>query len=61
MSGDRLTEFVTVLAYALVISTVLMLSIFYLEGTVRVVALIALVTATIIAWQYLRRRFGRGR
>jgi len=60
MTGDKLTEFVTVLVFAMVVGAGAVLSILHLEGTARAVALFALVTSTIIAWQYLRRQFGRG-
>lgn len=60
MFGDKLTEFVTVLTFAMVIGAGAVLSILYLEETLRAIALFALVAATIVAWQYLRKRFRRG-
>jgi hypothetical protein len=57
--GDRLAEFVTVLAFAMVLAAGAALSVLYLEGSLRAVALIALVAAAIISWQYLRKRFHR--
>ena len=56
---DKLTEFVTVLFCALLVGAGLALSVQYLEGTARSVALIGLVILTVLLWQYLRRRFGR--
>lgn len=59
MRNDKITEFVTVLVFAMVVAAGASLSILYLEGFWRHAALLILLAATITAWQYLRKRFGR--
>jgi len=60
MRDGRLAEFLTVLIFALVIGAGVLLAIRYLGNeTARGIVLLALVTFTVVVWQYLRRRFGR--
>jgi len=58
---DRLTEFVTVLIFALMIGAAIALIIRCLEPALRPIALVILGVVVIAVWQYLRKRFGRGR
>ena len=60
MQGNKLTEFVTVLVFAMIVGSATMLSIMNLEGVAQVGALIIILIATIVIWQYLRKQFGRG-
>jgi hypothetical protein len=60
MNQDKLTEFITVLAFALLFGAAAMLSVRYLSGTQLEVALLAIVVGTIISWKYLRKKFNRG-
>lgn len=59
MNHDKITEFVTVLIFAMIVGGGASLSILYLEGVARDVALGALIVIAVVAWQFLRRRFGR--
>lgn len=56
---EKITEFLTVLLFALVIGAAAVLSVLYLEGVTRGVAILFILVAAVVAWQYLRRRFGR--
>ncbi len=59
MRSDKITEFLTVLVFAMAIGGAAMLAILYLEGTARIIALAAIIVTTIGSWNYLRKRFGR--
>ncbi len=59
MDSNKITEFLAVLACALLIGSAAILSIMYLEGAARGIAILGVLVAALIAWQYLRRRFGR--
>ncbi|MCL6519841.1 MAG: hypothetical protein K6T99_08415 [Armatimonadetes bacterium] len=59
MRNDKITEFLTVLIFAMAVGGAAMLTILYLEGILRAVALIVIIAATIGSWSYLRKRFGR--
>lgn len=61
MNSDKVTEFTTVLVFAIAVGTAIMLAVQYLEGTVQAIVLILIGAAAITAWQYLRKRFGRQR
>jgi len=61
VGGDKLAEFVTVLIFALAIGAAVMLTMRYLGPGPRTAALIVIGAVVIVAWQYLRRKFGRGR
>ena len=60
MNADKITEFLLVLVFAMVIGTCAVLSVLYLEPLARGIAIFVLVVATITSWQFLRRRFRRG-
>ncbi|HEY3297853.1 MAG TPA: hypothetical protein VGK34_04280 [Armatimonadota bacterium] len=60
MKQNKITEFVTVLAFAIVAGAGGMFISSRLSGTAQAIALIALFAGIIISWQYLRKRFGRG-
>jgi hypothetical protein len=59
--NSKLAEFITVLAFALALGVGIALAAYWLKGTAGTIAIIIIAIATIAAWQYLRRRFGRGR
>lgn len=46
-------------SFAMAIGGAAMLTILYLEGTSRIIALAVIIVATIGSWNYLRKRFGR--
>ena len=60
MNQDKITEFVTVLSFALIFGAAAMLSVLYLSGTRLEVALLLIVVGTILSWKYLRKKFNRG-
>ncbi len=59
MDTGKITEFLVVLVFALVVGTGAVLTVLYLDGVARVVAMFALIVVGLAAWQYLRKRFGR--
>lgn len=59
MSGEKITEFLVVLVFALVIGTGVVLTVLYLSGVSRNVVIFVLLVAALTAWQFLRKRFGR--
>jgi len=59
MSGEKITEFLVVLVFALVTGTCAVLAVQCLEGVLRAVALLVLLVGALTAWQFLRKRFGR--
>ena len=60
MEHDKFAEFVTVLAVGMAFAAGVWLSVHYLENdTALGIALIVLAVAAVIAWQYLRKHFGR--
>jgi len=59
MRHEKVTEFITVLIFAMGVGALAMGSILYLNGMRLTYALLALVVVTISSWRYLRRRFGR--
>jgi len=59
MRSDKLTEFVTVLIFAMVIGGGAMLAIMNLNGNALMFTLAILVIAAVASWQYLRKRFRR--
>ena len=59
MSVDKITEFLLVLVFALVVGTAGVLAVLCLDGLARGIALVGLLVAALASWQYLRRRFGR--
>jgi uncharacterized membrane protein YjjP (DUF1212 family) len=61
LNPEKLTEFITVLLFAMVIGAAGMLAVLNLRGVWLTLALTALTAATVTAWQYLRKRFGRHR
>ena len=61
MGTDRITEFLTVLIFALTVGIGIWLVMSYLEGAAQGIGLAVVIAATITAWQYLRKRFGRFR
>ena len=61
MQNSKLSEFITVLVFALVIGAGVWLSTIYLKSdTARGILLIVLLAAAVIVLQYLRKRFQRG-
>ncbi|MGB9586945.1 MAG: hypothetical protein ACPL7O_02075 [Armatimonadota bacterium] len=59
MGRNRFIEFITVLIFAIGAGVATTLAVFHLEGTTRIVALIAIGAASIVSWSYLRKHFGR--
>jgi 4-hydroxybenzoate polyprenyltransferase len=59
MRSGKLTEFITVLLFAMVVGAAGILSILYLNGTAQMIAIVLIVVAMIASWRYLRKRFGR--
>ncbi len=60
MKSDRLAEFVAVLVFALAFGAATWLVLTYLRARDQLIALLVLIAAAILAWRYLRTRFGRG-
>lgn len=60
MKSDRLAEFVAVLVFALTFGAGTWLVLRCLGAKNQLIALLVLIAAAILAWRYLRRRFGRG-
>lgn len=58
---EKITEFLLVLVFALVIGSCAILAVLYLEPLPRGIAIFVLVVGTVASWQFLRKRFGRGR
>ncbi len=59
MSTEKITEFLLVLVFALAIGAAAILTVLYLEGVNRGLAILGTMVVAVAAWQYLRRRFGR--
>lgn len=59
MSAEKITEFLFVLVFALAIGAGAIMTVLYLEGVARGLAILGILVVAVAAWQYLRRRFGR--
>jgi hypothetical protein len=56
---NKITEFVTVLSFALAIVAASMFFILNLSGLPRVMTLMVMIMISITSWSYLRKRFHR--
>lgn len=61
MDKEKLYEFLSVLAFALLIGVLAVLSSLYLEGAYRTAARVVIVMGSLILWQVLRKRYHRNR
>ena len=57
MNREKISEFLTVLAFAVIVGGAAALSNLYLEGLYQTTALVAIVIAALILWQVLRKKF----
>lgn len=59
MDKNKLVEFITVLAFAVIIGLAVWLSALNLSGTPLVVSVLVMTALAVILWQFLRKKFGR--
>jgi uncharacterized membrane protein YiaA len=56
---NKLVEFITVLAFAVIIGLAVWLSALNLSGMPLVISVLVMTALAVILWQFLRKKFGR--
>lgn len=59
MNKNKLVEFITVLAFAVIVGLAAWLSATYLSGTALIISVLVIAALAVILWQFLRKKFGR--
>ncbi|MFA6666496.1 MAG: hypothetical protein WCT06_07970 [Armatimonadota bacterium] len=59
MDKNKLVEFITVLAFAVIIGLAVWLSALNLSGMPLVISVLVMTALAVILWQFLRKKFGR--